>query len=84
MNHQEMFNAWKRRKERIEVSTAFPEQVMARVREHRAAGQTSVAVSTSLLGRIAARPWAKAAVVTLGVLFGLARIAVTLDLILRV
>jgi hypothetical protein len=33
---------------------------------------------------MAARPWVKAAVVVLGVLFGLARIAVTLDLILRV
>ncbi len=84
MNHREMFDIWKERREKIGPSTDFPERVMAQIRECRPARPISVATSVSLVGRMAARPWVKAAVVVLGALFGLARIAVTLDLILRV
>jgi hypothetical protein len=83
MKHEEMFNTWKRHKEQIEVSPGFPEQVMARLREGRAAGHARAVASVSGLGRVVARPWAKAAVVVLGVLAGLVRIVLTLDLILR-
>jgi len=82
MKHEEMFNTWKRHKERIAVSIGFPERVMTHVRERQAA-QQAPAVSASLLRRVVARPWAKAAVVVLGVLAGLVRIVMTLDLILR-
>ncbi len=83
MNHEEMFNTWKRHKERIEVSPDFPEQVMAHLGEGQAPRQASAAASVSLVRRVVARPGAKAAIVILGVLAGLLRIVVTLDLILR-
>jgi len=83
MNHREMFDIWKRRRERIEVSIGFPERVMAHMKECQAPRQASAAASASLLRRMVARPWAKAAVVVLGVLMGLVRIVMTLDLILR-
>jgi hypothetical protein len=82
MTEQEMFEAWKKRREEIDVSPDFPQRVMARLREGRAAPHAPTA-SSSRLGRILARRWAKAAVVILGVLAGLVRIAMTLDLILR-
>ena len=83
MNHQELFEAWKKRREKIDVSPGFADRVMARLREGRTAPHAPAATSPSRLGRILARPWAKAAVVILGVLAGLVRIAMTLDLILR-
>jgi hypothetical protein len=81
MNHREMFEIWKRRRERIEVSIGFPERVMAHLKECPAPRQASA--SASLLRRMVARPWAKAAAIVLGVLLGLVRIVLTLDLILR-
>jgi hypothetical protein len=83
MNHREMFDIWKRRRERIEVSIGFPERVMAHLKECQAPRPASAAASASLLRWMVARPWAKAAVVVLGVLLGLVRIVMTLDLILR-
>ncbi len=53
------------------------------LKECQAPRPPSAAASASLLRRMAARPWAKAAVVVLGVLLGLVRIVLTLDLILR-
>jgi len=76
-----MFNIWKRRRERIEVSVGFSERVITHIRECQATRQAATA--TSLRKRMAARPWAKAAVVILGILIGLVRIVLTLDFILR-
>ncbi len=84
MNHREMFDIWKRRREKIGPSTDFPERVMAHIRECQPPRRVSAATFASRVGQMAARPWMRAAVVVLGALFGLARIAVTLDLILRV
>ena len=83
MNQQEMFEAWRKRREEIDVSAGFPQRVMARLCEGPAAPHAPAATSSSRLGRILARRWAKAALIILGVLAGLVRIAMTLDLILR-
>lgn len=82
MSHREMFEIWKKRRERIEVSSGFPERVMAHLKERRVAPPVPVA-SASGLRRMIARPWAKAAVVVLGVLLGLVRILMTLEVVLR-
>jgi hypothetical protein len=74
-----MFEVWKKRREEIDVSPGFPQRVMARLRE----GPATAATASSRLGRIVARPWAKAALIIVGVPAGLVRIAMTLDLILR-
>jgi hypothetical protein len=81
MNRRERFEIWKRRRERIEVSIGFPERVMAHIKERPAPRRAST--SASRLRRMIARPWAKAAIIVLGVLLGLVRIVLTLDLILR-
>ncbi|GEM_PF-2461288 len=83
MNRQDLFNTWKGHKEKVEVSRGFSEQVMRRVARREIARRTSAATSTSRLRQMAARPWARAAIVILGVLIGLVRIVMTLDLILR-
>ena len=83
MNHQEILNTWKKHKERIEVSHGFSERVMTRIREHEAARRTASVTPASRLAQMAARPWAKAAVVVAGLLFGLVRAIVTLRLILQ-
>jgi len=81
MNRQEIFEAWKRGKGQIEAHRDFSAEVMIRIRESRPAGGTS-GWALIFLNRIAARPWAKAAMIVLGVSLGLARILMTLQLIL--
>jgi hypothetical protein len=81
MNRQEVFEAWKRRREQIEVRRDFSAKVMTRIQESRLTGKTPDRVSM-FLSRMAVRPWAKAAVIVIGVSLGLARIVMTLQLIL--
>ncbi len=83
MNRRDLFNTWKQHKEKVEVSRGFSERVMTHVGEREVARRASAATSISRLKQMAARPWAKAALVILGVLIGLVRIVMTLDLILR-
>ncbi len=83
MNRQDLFNIWKERKERVEVSRGFSERVMTCVAGHEVPRRASAVTLISQLKEIATRPWAKAAVVILGVPIGLVRIIMTLDLILR-
>ena len=81
MNRQELFEAWKRRKEQIEVRRDFSAEVMTRLQESRRTSRTPDRVSR-FLRQIAVRPWAKAAIIVLGVSLGLTRIVMTLQLIL--
>jgi hypothetical protein len=81
MNRQEIFKAWKRRREQIEVPRDFSAKVMTRLQESRLPGKMPDRVSM-FLSRMAMRPWAKAAIVVVGVSLGLARILMTLQLIL--
>jgi len=83
MNRQDLFNTWKGHKEKVEVSRGFSERVMTHVAGREVARRASVTTSTSRLKQMAARPWARAAMVILGVPIGLVRIVMTLDLILR-
>lgn len=83
MNRQDLFNIWKKHKEKVEVSRGFSERVMTHVARRAVARRASVTTSTSRLKQMTARPWARAAIVILGVLIGLVRIVMTLDLILR-
>jgi len=81
MNRQEVFEAWKRRKEQIEVCHDFSAEVMRCIRGNRPASRAPGWILIAL-NRIAVRPWAKAAMIVLGVSLGLARILLTLQLIL--
>ena len=81
MNRQEVFETWKRCQGQIEVPRDFAAEVMTRIEESRLKGKTPDRVSI-FLSRIAMRPWAKAALIVLGVSLGLARIVMTLQLIL--
>lgn len=83
MNRQDLFNTWKEHKEEVEVSRGFSERVMTHVAKRGVARRASVTTSTSRLRQMTARPWARAAIVILGVSIGLVRIIMTLDLILR-
>ena len=81
MNRQKVFETWKRRQEQIEVRRDFSAEVMARLQESRRTSKTPDRASM-FLSRMAMRPWAKAAVIVIGVSLGLARIVMTLQLIL--
>ncbi len=81
MNRDEIFAAWKRRKEHIEVRPDFSADVMRRIRRSRPAHSMPDRIRIALK-QIAVRPWAKAAAIILGVSLGLARILLTLQLIL--
>jgi hypothetical protein len=81
MNRQEVFEAWKKRKQRIEVRRDFSSTVMTRLGESRRASGTPNRAA-ACLKQMVARPWAKAAMIVLGVSLGLARILITLQLIL--
>ena len=83
MNRRDLFNTWKEHKETVEVSRGFSERVMTHVGKREVARRASVTTSTSRLRQMTARPWARAAIVILGVSIGLVRIVMTLDLILR-
>ena len=83
MNRRDLFNTWKKHKETVEVSRGFSERVMTHVARREVTRRASVTTSISRLRQMAARPWARAAIVMLGVSIGLVRIVMTLDLILR-
>jgi hypothetical protein len=79
MNPQEVFEVWKARKAQGDVGPEFTDRVMAALRRQET---TWVIGGLAPLRTIAARPWAKAAVLILGTLLGLARIIATVHLIL--
>jgi hypothetical protein len=81
MNRQELFEAWKRHREPIEVPRDFAAKVMTRIERSQRTSKTPDR-AWMFLRRIAMRPWAKAAVIVIGVSLGLARIVMTLQLIL--
>lgn len=83
MNRQNLFDTWKEHKEKVEVSDGFSERVMAHVAGREVMRRAPAATWPSRLRQMAARPWARAAIVVLGVPIGLARIVMMLDLILR-
>jgi len=81
MNRQEVFEAWKRQKGQIEVRHDFSAGVMRRIRESRPTSGERDRMSLFLSQR-AVRPWARAALIVIGGFIGLARILMTLQLIL--
>ncbi len=81
MSQQEVFEAWKRRKQRIEVPRGFADKVMIHIREDQPA-RAAADRATAFLQRMVAHRWAKAALIACAVPLGLARILLTLQLIL--
>lgn len=79
MSSQEVFDTWKARKSRNDVSREFTNQVMVAIR--RRAAMRAIG-GLAPLRQIAARPWAKVAALIVGTLLGLTRIIATLHLIL--
>jgi len=82
MNPQRTFDAWKTQRSRIGIGQDFADRVMAGIRRN----DTAQTAGTwhSLLRYVTAHSWAKAAVLAAGTLLGLARIAVTIHLVLFV
>jgi hypothetical protein len=79
MKPHEVFEVWQARQAQGDVGREFTDRVMAAIRRREAA---RVVGPLAPLRRIAARPWAKAAALILGMLLGLARIVATVHLIL--
>ncbi|OHB64220.1 MAG: hypothetical protein A2Y76_16050 [Planctomycetes bacterium RBG_13_60_9] len=80
MNRQEIFDAWHRQKQQIAIRPDFSDRVMADIQRGGARGRGNLLPMRTR--RIAARPWVKAAVLVAGVLAGLARILMTIHLVL--
>lgn len=79
MNPQEVFDLWKAHKAQDDVGREFTDAVMAAIRRRET---IRVIGPLAPLRKIAAQRWAKAAVLILGTLLGLARIIATVHLIL--
>ncbi len=79
MNPQEVFDTWKAQRSQDDVSPGFADRVITAIRRREA---TRAMEGLASLRALAAQPWAKAAALILGSLLGLARIFVTLHLIL--
>jgi len=80
MNRQEVFDAWKAQKSQGDAGPGFTDRVMAGIRR-REATRAAENLAPLLRYRLP-RPWAKAAVLILGTLLGLARVIATLHLVL--
>ena len=80
MNQQEIFDAWKSQQSRQDAGGEFADRVMTRIRRRETT--PSAGRLTALLGYIVRRPWAKAAVIIIGAILGIARIVATAHLVL--
>ena len=80
MNPQEIFDAWRRQRQQIAMGPDFSDRVMAAVQRGRARRMGNLL--SLRIGRITAGPRVKAAVLVAGVVAGLARIVVTIHLVL--
>jgi hypothetical protein len=84
MKYEEMLEIWRRHKRQRAADRDFCDRVMAAIRLHSAETGRPITDLRSRLSWIAGRPWAKAAVLVVGVLAGLGRIIATVHLILLV
>ncbi len=82
MNPQEMYDAWRKHRERIEVGADFSDKVMARVRGQATGTQPRAESLPPWWRLVVARPFARAALIAAGVTLGLIRIVMTLHLIM--
>lgn len=80
MNPQETFDTWKIRKSQIDLGQHFADRVMAGIRRKETA--KAARIWRPLLSYVTAHPRARAAVLIAGTLLGVARIAVTIHLVL--
>jgi hypothetical protein len=80
MNRQQLYHDWVQRHRDIEPGASFAEDVMNRI--HRLDAQRRMSLWSRVVDWVGFSPWFRAAAVTTAALLGLARIALTLRLLL--
>ncbi|KPL23078.1 MAG: hypothetical protein AMJ75_06765 [Phycisphaerae bacterium SM1_79] len=73
MKIDEIYNAWKEQKSRIEVGKGFSDKVISRIHQYERQKRKPLFDSHRLIELISTRPLGKATVVTAGVLIGFVR-----------
>jgi hypothetical protein len=71
---EDIYNAWKEQKSRIEVSQGFSRAVMDRIYQYEQGKSRALLKRYQLIELISAHPFVKAAVITAGAAAGLVRI----------
>lgn len=74
MNSEEIYNAWREEKSRIETRKEFSNEVMGQIYQYERQKRKPLLLGRRLLELISAHPLVKAAVVTIGAVAGIVRI----------
>ena len=74
MKTEEIYNAWKEQKSRIEVGKGFSDKVIRRIRQYEQQKRKSLFDGHRLIELISTRPLGKAAAIAAGTVIGLLRI----------
>ena len=82
MSGEDIYHDWRRARRQITLSPDFSQKVMNRLAGDKVLRQERLSGPLSLMERISAMPWARAATIAVAALLGLARAALTLHVLL--
>lgn len=78
MKTEEIYNAWKEQKSKIEICKDFSDKVMGRIYQYEGEKRQTLFDGHRLIELISTRPLRKAAVVAAGVLIGFVRMTLVI------
>jgi hypothetical protein len=82
MKREELYDNWKKQRSQVEVGYDFTEKVMNRVYQYEQKRKASLFDIQWLVEAITAHPIAKAGLITIGAIIGLARVAFMVHILL--
>ena len=82
MKSQEIYRAWKRARQQVDIRPEFSAELMDRITRCQVRRATSWSGLRARMERMAARPWAKAAAIGIAALIGVGRALLTLHVLL--
>ena len=82
MKSEDIYNAWKKRRSRVEVGHSFTEKVMKQVYQYEQRRKSSLFDIQWLVATITVHPLAKAGLIAMGAVVGVARLVFMIIVIL--
>ncbi len=82
MKREKIYQAWKEEKKRIELKSDFTESVMDKVYQHQQKKRKPLFELQRFVELVSAYPLAKAAIIAIGTITGLIRVAFTIHVLL--
>ena len=83
MNHQEVYNAWKKQKTQFECTKDFPEQLMKRINQYEHKKRKPLFDIYKIIELVSKRQLAKAALLVAGAAAGFIRFVFVIRMILE-